>query len=559
MRLSISVLLFLVASLGATAQTADSTAHSTQAEALFVRALTEVFLDDHEQAISLFADILALRPGEPAVLAALSESHLALGQQDEALYYATEAARRSPNPAYLQMLATLQEEAGLAEALATYEQLIDLRPHDTDALRALARLHERERRHNDALEIYRRLQTIEGDHLALLLQMEQLYTQLGEEEEALQLLQAAAKAEPDNYALQMRLARAFHSAGRLTEATSLLALLVEAEPSAAEAVLLLADLYESDGKEKEALALRRGPSAAATPQERLQQATLLYEQAQRDPTATDEARRLLEPLAEEDEAPAEALFLLGALAYDDDDYALAAPVLMRALNKDPRRLDAWEQAAVSFLQNNNAEQAASVAEEGLLLFPGQVALLRTHGHALARLHRPEEALVSLREARAILTEEEPEHHEARAEILATLGAIYDSIDQREQADASFAEARTLAPERPAILDRYAYVLAEREERLSHALELAQAAVAAEPGRALFLDTLGWVYFKLGRHDDAALTLERAISSGGHALAFEHLGDVYHAQGRTAEAQKAWQRARELDPNSAALHRKLRTP
>lgn len=72
------------------------------------------------------------------------------------------------------------------------------------------------------------------------------------------------------------------------------------------------------------------------------------------------------------------------------------------------------------------------------------------------------------------------------------------------------------------------------------------AVAAEPENAAYLDSLGWVLFKLGKYEEALSPLEKAaeMRTGGDGTIYEHLGDVYDKLGRAADAQKAWAKAME---------------
>ena len=73
----------------------------------------------------------------------------------------------------------------------------------------------------------------------------------------------------------------------------------------------------------------------------------------------------------------------------------------------------------------------------------------------------------------------------------------------------------------------------------------------------FLDTLGWVYFKLGRLAEAAEAIEWAVAAdNAFALLHEHLGDVYEAQGRVDDARDAWSRSLELDPENETVRAKL---
>ena len=70
------------------------------------------------------------------------------------------------------------------------------------------------------------------------------------------------------------------------------------------------------------------------------------------------------------------------------------------------------------------------------------------------------------------------------------------------------------------------------------------AIAAEPANAAYLDSLGWILFRLGDYGAAVAELEKAIkedeSPDGTIL--DHLGDAYAKNKQLAQARDALQRA-----------------
>lgn len=75
--------------------------------------------------------------------------------------------------------------------------------------------------------------------------------------------------------------------------------------------------------------------------------------------------------------------------------------------------------------------------------------------------------------------------------------------------------------------------------------------------AAYLDTVGWVYFKLGDNDRARRFIRASIDTGeASAEVLEHLGDVYEALGNLEEAKKWWKQALELDATRTHLNEKI---
>jgi tetratricopeptide (TPR) repeat protein/endonuclease III len=103
-----------------------------------------------------------------------------------------------------------------------------------------------------------------------------------------------------------------------------------------------------------------------------------------------------------------------------------------------------------------------------------------------------------------------------------------------------------------------YLWADRGIRLERALRMIEFAVQQEPEKAAYRDSLGWVYYRLGRYDEAAKELETAAADPAGQLdgvILDHLGDALQAAGRTADARAAWRKSEaafEKEGNAAKL-------
>ena len=68
------------------------------------------------------------------------------------------------------------------------------------------------------------------------------------------------------------------------------------------------------------------------------------------------------------------------------------------------------------------------------------------------------------------------------------------------------------------------------------------ALAVEPGIAAYQDSLGWVYYRLGRYQEAIAELEKAAAKEPAGDVFDHLGDAQLKAGHSDKAADAWRRA-----------------
>ncbi|PJC73170.1 MAG: hypothetical protein CO012_10025, partial [Syntrophobacterales bacterium CG_4_8_14_3_um_filter_49_14] len=83
------------------------------------------------------------------------------------------------------------------------------------------------------------------------------------------------------------------------------------------------------------------------------------------------------------------------------------------------------------------------------------------------------------------------------------------------------------------------------------------ALQLKPGNGYMIDSLGWVYFRQDKMDQAIKHLKEASDTLPDDVAIaEHLGDAYARAGRTGEALEVYKRALKLNPASQVLQKKI---
>lgn len=123
------------------------------------------------------------------------------------------------------------------------------------------------------------------------------------------------------------------------------------------------------------------------------------------------------------------------------------------------------------------------------------------------------------------------------------GALYERAREYGRAEEAFRAVIAREPRHAPALNYFGYMLAERGERLDEAVALIDRALAIDPGNGSYLDSLGWAYFKLRRHEEARKHLAAAAAQlPSNSVVQDHLGDVLEALGRHADAIVAWERA-----------------
>jgi len=93
----------------------------------------------------------------------------------------------------------------------------------------------------------------------------------------------------------------------------------------------------------------------------------------------------------------------------------------------------------------------------------------------------------------------------------------------------------------------AYLWAEQGVKLEEATKLINEVLQTAPNVAAFLDTKGWILFKMKRPYDAIQYLLKAAELEKDPVVFDHAGDALAATGMLQEAKEFWKKSYELDP------------
>lgn len=136
-----------------------------------------------------------------------------------------------------------------------------------------------------------------------------------------------------------------------------------------------------------------------------------------------------------------------------------------------------------------------------------------------------------------------------------------AYERSDRVDEAVADLRLLvasAPDEADWLNALGYTLVDRTDALEEGLALIQKAIALQPDSPAIQDSLGWALHRLGRDTEALPHLRRAFELQRDAEVGAHLGSVLAALGMYDEARSVLRLAREIDPDSRALLRVLKT-
>jgi tetratricopeptide (TPR) repeat protein len=250
------------------------------------------------------------------------------------------------------------------------------------------------------------------------------------------------------------------------------------------------------------------------------------------------ARELLEKIARRENS-SEARYMLALLAFQEDD----SPTALAHLRQIPPDREEFEEAVYLQVRIHEKEgqldQAIALLKTHLAAQAGERPLFFTLlASVLQRQGDNSAAIAALAEAVA--------RYPNDPRLLFDYGMLLERTGRSAQAMKTMEQVLYLQPDHAEALNFIGYTWADNNTNLEQALEYIARADRLRPNNGYIIDSLGWVYYRLGDFEQAARKLQRAVSLvPGDPHIHDHLGDVYHSMNRQEEALQSYQKALEL--------------
>lgn len=201
----------------------------------------------------------------------------------------------------------------------------------------------------------------------------------------------------------------------------------------------------------------------------------------------------------------------------------------------------------------NWNKCDRISSEALEMYPLNPEMYYFNGLSKYKLKNYQAAQESLLTGRDLVLDDS----KLLSDIQCVLGSVYYKQNIWSEAQVSFDAALIQNPENVTALNNYAYYMARKNVSLAQALSYIQVAIDLVPNSGIYLDTYGYVLFRLKRYDEAEKSLRRAFELiPEDAETAEHLGDCLFFQNKLEEAMKQWQIAVQLGSSSTTLNQKI---
>ncbi|MFB3778055.1 MAG: tetratricopeptide repeat protein [Bryobacteraceae bacterium] len=462
------------------------------------------------------------------------------------------------------------------ESEKAFQKVLSLEPENEEALTELALVYSSLGDNRRAIDLLKKVAD-RNPNRRTLTTLAGAYEDLRDFTGAVQVLRRALELEPDNLELKRGLAQDLLYAGNLDEALQAYTEVAADDPKDAQAFLRISQIHR---RRRDFTRAREALEAARKLQPddveiRYSEVTLLEEEGKHS-EALDAMKQLLASTEKrsysrpERSSRAALLERLAALYRSGGQYSQAVDALRQMADLDPDlAARAAAQVIDTYRQAREFGRASEEADAALKKYPSDRMVIVYHALLLADLNKGEEAVA---EARKLLSDEEDRDGwltvaqvAERAKDFEAMGKALDVVERLSVADSDkgtayfmrgamherrkdyaaaeieFRKALALDPDNAGVLNYLGYMFADRGVRLEEALKLISRAVELEPTSGAYLDSLGWVYFKMDRLEEAETYLRRSLELVPHdATIRDHLGDVLARQGKLKEAVIEWQ-------------------
>jgi len=428
------------------------------------------------------------------------------------------------------------------EAIAALEESLLYDRTYVENVKFLGELYERTGQLERAQQLYSRALTNVTDpdmqyRLALLFMDQERHG------EASSLLRELSQKYPGNRQIRMAFGRALRDHKRYAEAAEIFEEALQSDPDNYGINYQLAEIENLLGKRQESidrfLRLRESGSSEDQINSIDTNLALIYQRARRFEEAIEIFSRIREESPEDVFASLRLVYALKDAGQISEALELSQQLFEqsaeRSYQEEPGKTYLVIARAQVLSAADQLKESTKLLNEGIRNHPDPQEFYLASSQLFVDHQKYREAETTIREA---LTQ-----YPGNERMQFQLGAIFEQQKEWEEVESVFEGILENHPEHSGVLNYLGYMLADRGIRLFEALDYIIKAVEIEPHNGAYLDSLGWVYFKLGQYDQAEVNLlnaSRLVDSD--ATIFAHLGDLYNALSQYEKAQDYYEQS-----------------
>jgi len=476
------------------------------------------------KAESQFKQAIKLDPGSEEAVTSLAYLYNDEGDSKKALETLNsvpESGRSSK--IYAALGATYEKQKDYKSAVTAYQQALKLDKENLDAMRGLAQNLANDNQVDAALTQYKAVQDADPQDPQASVEMSKLYRRMGKLDLAMESLKKAEPLSQDSMEVAYNEALILEAQGKYDDAAAALQKLVTRTTSSD-------GNYSAGERSNRALFLERLGN--------------VYRESGRPQQALDSFHKMVDLGGEEAGRGYQELV---DTYREQKQWPEASRTAQEAVSKLPDDKNLKMTLAIQLADDGKADEAIKLGKSAINGSADDRETYLSLAQLYARLKRWKEAEDAVNEASKRIT-----RPEEREYLQYFQGSLYERQKKYEEAEQAFRQVLQENPNNSTTLNYLGYMLADHNSHLEEALTLIKKAVALEPQNPAYLDSLGWVYFKLGNYDLAEENLRKASEkTPNDGTIQDHLAELYAKTGRLKLAANHWERALDEWSKSAA--------
>ncbi len=445
-------------------------------------------------------------------------------------------------------------------AIIVYRQITDMQPNNVDLRYNLALLYLEKDEYKKALNVLNKIEKTYGFTEETAIAKYRVYSKKRDTKATETLLKKCIEVFPDELRFYGLLAELYSSVGREREAQEYYTRLLDADPEYALGYISMIDFYKNYGNDAKAIEEMQKMYDIKTidPEYKVD----LYLSLSSDSVFFNKHYRQMDEMVKQLFEKYPDNFRVRMLNADrnlrEKNYEAAKNDLLFITDLVPTNYFLWEQLfyLLNLLQDN--ETLYESTGKALAYFDNRYLFNFFRGLSASMLKKYDEAVPAYLRTLECLKKEKEVDKNIELQCYVLLAEAYNEKKEYRESDEAFEKALVIAPNNPMVLNNYGYYLSLREEKLDLAEGYIKRCLTLEPNSSTYLDTYGWILYKLGRIDEAIATIEKAMKNGGNdnPEIVDHMCELLVVAGRTDEAYHMCKYACELNNSQETVEQKM---
>ena len=399
------------------------------------------------------------------------------------------------------------------EAEEQYLGLIGFAPDKVEAYLELADFYLKDGRTDSAFEIYEKAARSDTNDIRPIIGMASIYLAKNDTLKADSLYFSIARGNWDDIDLLRTLIISFYTIGKFDRAEQIAARIAELAPDDVSAQRRYAMILFGNRKFADAESLMTGIERTGGAD-----ATLYY--------------------------------YLARIKQDQREFGKSEEYYRKSLVLTDTLIDAWINLALVIDEQDRYHEAIGIMRDAVERLPDDTTSILFY---TSMIHSKNEKYELARDGYRRLLKSNPDEISFRF----NLAAAQERLGNYDDAEKEFRWIIKEDPKNALALNYLGYMFADRGVNLEEAKRLIEGALEIEPDNGAFLDSYAWVFYKMGRYEEALTQMKKAVlTEMDDPVVYDHQGDIYFALNQEELARQSWEKALELKPDDEAVRVKL---